>query len=161
MFNERLPEGIRSQIIRAYVRHLQTNPVLSSFIKTWDDYNGTAQDHKIIPLANCPALRFTYSAPGTSPATFTSGQANFNINLELIIPGTNQYAVIDAWEVIEAATDQFLTLDTVFRQVAKQNPRLVFGTSFLTGTALNTNKYRNPPCMIGTGTLAIVANIRR
>lgn len=161
MFDARLPEGIRSQLIKAYVRHLQSNPVLSEFIKTWDEQNGRAEDFKIIPIEKCPALRFTYSAPGTSPTTFTSQRADFNINIELIIPGTNQYAVIDAWEVIETATDQFLTLDPIFRQVAKNNPRLVFGTSFLTGTALNHTKYRNPPCLVGTGSLSIVASIRR
>lgn len=161
MFDARLPEGIRSQLIKAYVQHLQTNPVLSGFIKTWDDYRGVAHDHKIVPLELCPALRFTYSAPGTSPTTFASQRADFNINLELIIPGTNQYTVIDAWEVIEAATDQFLSLDPIFRQVAKNNPRLVFGTSFITGTAINHTKYRNPPCLVGTGSLSIVASIRK
>lgn len=161
MFDARLPEGIRSQLFRAYVRHLKDNPVLSGFIKTWDEYDGVAQDHRIIPLEKCPAIRFTFSSPGTAPTTFTSQRADFNINMELIIPGTNQYAIMDAWEVIETATDQFLSLDPVFREVAKRNPRLVFGTSFLTGTAINHNKYRNPPCLVGTGSLTIVASIRR
>lgn len=161
MFDARLPEGLRSKIIKAYVAHLQKDPVLSSFIKTWDDYKGVAQDHKIIPLEQCPALRFTYSSPGTSPTTFTSQNANLNINMELIIPGTNGYAIIDAWEVIERATDQFFSLDSAFRAVAKANPTYVFGTSFLTGAALNHNKYRNPPCLVGTGSLTIIGNIRR
>ena len=161
MFNASIPEGVRSKLMRAYIRHLQANPVLSAYIKTWDDYPGQAQDHRIIPLEQCPAIRFTFSAPGPYPQTFTSQKADFNINMEVILVGTNQYAVIDTWEVIETATDQFFTLDGKFREVAKANPQLVFGTSYLSGTSINHNKYTDPPCLVGTGSLTIVASIRR
>jgi hypothetical protein len=161
MFSANIPEGIRSKLMRAYIRHLQSNPVLSGLIKTWDDMPGTAEDHRVIPLERCPAIRFTYSAPGPFPQTFTSQKADFVINMEVILPGTNQYAMIDTWEVIEAATDQFFTLDKKFREVVANDPRYVFGTAFLSNTAINHNKYRNPPCLSGTGALTIVGNIRR
>lgn len=161
MFNPNIPQGIRSTIMKAFIRHLKEHPLLSSVIKTFDDYNGTAHDHAIIPLEKCPAIRFTYSAPSQSPQTFTSTTADFSIAMEVIVPGTNQYVVLDLWELMEVAIDQFVSGEKSIRSSLAGDQRAIFGTHYISSPAINHAKYKNPPCMIGTGSVNITLSIRR
>ncbi len=161
MFDPNLPEGIRTKITKAFIRNLQSNRTLASVIKTWDDYPGRAHDHVVIPLEKCPAIRFTFSAPAMSPQSFTSTTANFSIDLEVIVPGTNQYLVMDLWEVIETATDQFFSGDKALRDSLQGARRAIFASHFITSPAINHAKYKNPPCMVGSGSVSIVLSIRR
>ena len=161
MFNINVPEGIRTRLMKAFIAHLKADPILSSVIKTWDDYPGTAHDHKVIPLEQCPAVRFTYSAPGMSPQTFTSTTANFSIDLEVIIPGTNQYVMIDLWEVMETAIDQFFGGETAMRRSLQGDKRAIYASHYITSPAINHAKYKNPPCMSGSGSVSVVLSIRR
>lgn len=147
--------------MKAFIRHLKDHPVISAIVKTFDDYSGTAHDFGIIPLEQCPAIRFTYSASGQSPQTFNSTTANFSIDMELIVPGTNQYTVIDIWEVMEIAIDQFLSGDKAIKAALKADSRAIFGTHYITAPAINHAKYKNPPCMVGTGSVSIILSIRR
>jgi len=161
LFNPNIPEGIRSKIMKAFIRHLKEHPVISAIVKTFDDYPGAAHDFGIIPLEQCPAIRFTYSASGQSPQTFNSTSANFSIDMELIVPGTNQYTMIDIWEVMEIAIDQFLSGDKAIKAALNADPRAIFGTHYITAPAINHAKYKNPPCMVGTGSVSIILSIRR
>lgn len=161
MIDIRVPESIRSRIMRGFIQHLKSNPVLSSVIKTWDDFSGRAEDHDIVPISKCPAIRFTYSGQGMSPETFTSSTANFSINMELIVPGSNQYQILDIWEVIETAADQFYGGDKAIRDCLQGDPRAIFGTHYLSSPAINHTKYKNPPCMVGNGSVSVVLSIRR
>lgn len=156
-----IPEGIRSRLMKAFIRHLREHPTLKSVIKEWDFYDGRSQDHFVIPLEKTPAIRFTYSSQGMSPQSFTSTSANFSIEMELIFPGTNQYQLMDLWEVIETAIDQFFGGEKAMHDALKGDRRAVYGTHFISSPAINHAKYKNPPCMVGNGSVSIVLSIRR
>lgn len=161
MIDPQIPSGIRSTLLRAFVRHLQDNPVLANHIKTWQPFAGIPQDHEIIPPSNCPAIRLTYAAPGQYPASFTSTKADFTINLELIVPGTNQFVMLDYWELLETAIDQFGELDPKIRESLKSLPLAAFGAGTIGSPAINHAKYKNPPMMVGTGSVTFTLSIRR
>lgn len=161
MFDMRIPEGIRTRLMKAFIRHLKEHPTLRGVIKKWDDYDGGAHDHEVIPLEQCPAVRFTYSSQGMSPQSFSSTSANFSIEIEMIVPGTNQYQVIDLWEVIETAIDQFFGGEKAMHDALKGDRRAIYGTHFISSPAINHAKYKNPPCMVGNGSVSIVLSIRR
>jgi len=156
-----IPEGIRSRLMKAFIRHLREHPTLKSVIKEWDSYDGRSQDHFVIPLEKTPAIRFTYSSQGMSPQSFTSTSANFSIEIELIFPGTIQYQLMDLWEVIETAIDQFCGGEKAMHDALKGDRRAVYGTHFISSPAINHAKYKNPPCMVGNGSVSIVLSIRR
>ena len=156
-----IPEGIRSRLMKAFIRHLQAHPSLSRIIKTWDSYDGSSHDHSVIPLETTPAIRFTYSSQGMSPQSFTSTSANFSVEMELIVPGTNQYQMMDLWEVIETAIDQFFGGEKAMHDALQGDRRAVYGTHYISSPAINHAKYKNPPCMVGSGSVSIVLSIRR
>lgn len=147
--------------MKAFIRHLREHPTLKSVIKEWDSYEGRSQDHYVVPLEKTPAIRFTYSSQGMAPQSFTSTSANFSIEMELIFPGTNQYQLMDLWEVIETAIDQFFGGEKAMHDALQGDRRAVYGTPFISSPAINHAKYKNPPCMVGNGSVSIVLSIRR
>lgn len=161
MIDHQAPTGIRTTILKAFVAHLQEHPILSGQIKTWQTFVGEPQDHDVIPLSQCPAIRVTYSGPGQYPATYSSTKSDFTVNLELIVPGTNQFAMLDFWEVIEAAIDQFGELDPKIRKQLTEFPIAAYGAGTISSPAFNHAKYKNPPGMVGTGTVNFTLSIRR
>lgn len=161
MIDPGIPPGIRSTLLRTFVKHLQDNPLLSNHIRFWQIFAGEAQDHDIVPLSSCPAIRVTYSGPAQYPATFNSSKADFSVNLELIVPGTNQFILLDYWELVETAVDQFGELDGKVRESLKGLPIAAYGTGTIGSPAINHAKYRNPPGMVGTGTVNFTLSIRR
>lgn len=156
-----LPKGIRSSMIKAFIAHLQGHPLIGKHIKTWDAFDGAAHDHEVIPLAMCPAVRVTYSGPAQYPATFSSSKADFSVNLELIVPGTNQFLMLDYWEVLETAINQFGNLDEKVRESVKDLPLAAYGAATVGSPAFNHAKYKNPPGMVGTGSVNFTLSIRR
>lgn len=161
MIDPQIPEGIRSRLIKTFVRHIQDHPILAAQIKTWKIFDGDAEDHSIIPVANCPGIQITYGAPGQYPATFASTKADITINIELIVPGSNQFTLLDFWEVIEAAVDQFGTLDAKLRTAASDTGIAILGAATIGQPAINHAKYKNPPAMVGTGSVNVTLSIRR
>lgn len=161
MIDPQVPNGIRSTLLRAFARHLQDHPGLSAHIKTWQLFQGEAQDHDVIPLSKAPAIRVTFSAPGQYPVTFSSTKADFTVNLELIVPGTNQFLLLDLWEVLETAIDQFGELDRKIREQLREFPIAAYGTGSIGAPAINHAKYKNPPGMVGTGSVNFTLSIRR
>jgi hypothetical protein len=161
MIDPHIPEGIRSKIMKAFIAHVQNHPLVSNQIRTWQVFAGEAQDHDIIPLSRAPAIRVTYSGPGQYPVTFSSTKADFSVNLELILPGTNQFAMLDMWEVLEEAIDQFGSLDTNVRESLKDTKLAAYGAGTIGSPAINHAKYKNPPGMVGTGSVNFTLSIRR
>jgi hypothetical protein len=43
----------------------------------------------------------------------------------------------------------------------KGDRRAIYGTHFISSPAINHAKYKNPPCMVGNGSVSIVLSIRR
>lgn len=160
MIDPVIPKGIRSTLLKAFIAHLKEHPHMNQ-IKTWQEFEGSPEDHEVIPLSQCPALRITYSAPGQYPVTFDSTKADMTVNLELILPGTNQYHMLDFWEVIETAVDQFKTLDPKIRESLKGLPLAAYGAGTIGSPAINHAKYKNPPGMVGTGSVNFTLSIRR
>jgi hypothetical protein len=161
MVDPQIEEGIRTKILKAFIRHLQESPVLSAQIKVWQTFSGDAHDHDVIPLSQCPALRITYSGPGQYPVTFSSSKADFAVNIELILPGTNQFLVLDFWEALEQAIDQFGSLDRTMRESIRDSRLAAYGTATIGSPAINHAKYKNPPGMVGTGSVNFTLSIRR
>lgn len=161
MIDPDIPQGIRSTLVKAFVAHLQDYPFLKKHIKTWQIFEGEPQDHDVVPLSNCPAIRMTFSGPSQYPATFSSSKADFSINLELIVPGTNQFNMLDFWEILEAAIDQFGELDSKIRKQLAEFPIAAYGAGTIGTPAINHAKYKNPPGMVGTGSVNFTLSIRR
>lgn len=161
MIDPDIKPGVRSTLLRAFLDHLQEHPGLKKHIKTWQIFDGEAHDHGVIPLVNCPAIQVTFSAPAQYPSTYTSSKADFTVNLELIVPGTNQFLMLDFWEMLEEAIDQFGQLDAKVRERLKDLPLAAFGTGTIGSPAINHAKYKNPPGMVGTGSVNFTLSIRR
>lgn len=161
MIDPDIPQGIRSTMIRAFIAHLQEHPLVGKHIKTWQIFEGEPQDHDVVPLSNCPAIRMTFSGPSQYPATFSSSKADFSINLELIVPGTNQFLMLDYWELLETAINQFGNLDEKVRESVKDLPLAAYGAATIGSPAFNHAKYKNPPGMVGTGSVNFTLSIRR
>ncbi len=156
-----LKDGIRTRIFKAFLTHLRENPVLKGVIKTWDDFSGRAEDFRVIPLEQTPAIRFTFSAAQMSPDGFASHSASFSVAMEVIVPGTNQFDMVNLWEAIEEAALPFLGGDQAIVRALNGDRRVVFGTHFFSSSAVNHTKYQNPPCMVGTGSVTFVLSLRR
>jgi hypothetical protein len=156
-----LKDGIRSRLLKAFVNHLKSDPQLSSAVKTWDDYSARAEDFRVIPVESTPAIRFSVSCPASSPASFNSYTGNFSIDMEVIVPGTNQYDMINLSEAIETAVHPFFEGDKAMLAALKGDQTCIYATHMLTGSAINHQKYSNPPCMVGTSSVSVILNIRR
>ncbi|CAB5237945.1 hypothetical protein UFOVP142_36 [uncultured Caudovirales phage] len=156
-----LQDGVRAKIFKAFVAHLQQDMVLSKVVRLWDDYSGRAEDFRIVPLEQTPAIRFGIGSAPMSPDTFASHSASFRCDIELIVAGTNQFDIVNLWEAVEEAASPFLAGDMDIRKRIGDDRRAVFGTHFFSSSAVNHAKYTNPPCMVGTGSVTFVLSIRR
>lgn len=156
-----LKDGVRSRLLRAFVAHLKEDPVLSSVVRVWDDYSARAEDFRVIPIENTPAIRFSVSSPASSPTSFNSYSANFSIDMEVIVPGTNQYDMINLWEAIEAAVHPFFAGDKRMKDALQGEKIGIYATHTLSNSSINHQKYSTPPCMVGMGSVTVILNIRR
>ena len=161
MIDPELKSGVRRTLLEAFLDHIQDHPGLKKHIKTWQIFDGEAHDHGVIPLVNCPAIQVTYSAPAQYPSTYSSSKADFTVNLELIVPGTNQLVFLDYWELLEEAIAQFGDLDAKVRERLKEHPLAAYGTGTIGSPTINHAKYKNPPGMVGTGSVNFTLSIRR
>lgn len=156
-----LPEAVRTKVARAFIKHLKSDPVLSREVRLWEEYAERTEDFEVVPIEKTPAIRFTVSAQSSNPDSFTSYTANLSINMEIIVAGNNQFDMINLWEAIESAIHPFFDGDKAMKEALKGDKRAIYATHFIQNSSINHQKYANPPCMVGNGSVSIVLSIRR
>lgn len=156
-----LPDGIRTRVAKAFIAHLKSDPILGRTVKMWEDYSERSEDFEVVPIEKTPAIRFNISAQSSEPQSFTSYTANLSINMEVIVPGQNQFDMINLWEAIESAVHPFFDGDKAMKDALRGDRQGIYATHFLTASSINHQRYSNPPCMVGNGSVSVVLSIRR
>lgn len=153
----------RSVLYESLMNRLKEDKVLAKQIKTWDLNDGRPQSHENIPIERMPAIRFSVGAPPMSPQTFASHSASFMAKMEIIVPGNRMFDMIDLWGAIEQAIGPMLGTegDSELCKALKGDPRVVFGTHYLSETPLNYVQYADPPVMVGNASVVFVLSLRR
>lgn len=156
-----LPDGVRTRVAKAFINHLQSDPILSRAIKSWHEQAESSEDFDVIPLERTPSIRFTITTQNSEPQSFTSYTANMSINMEVIVPGQNQFDMINLWEAIEMAIHPFFDGDKAMKDALRGDRQGIYATHFISACSINHQKYSSPPCMVGNGSVSVVLSIRR
>lgn len=98
-----LPKSKRSVAWETFAVVLQSNPVLRREVKTWRLWSGDPKDKEEPSTGQLPWIRITPHSGPMGFATNMNHRADFLLDVEIAMEGTNSTKIMDFQEAIERA----------------------------------------------------------